>query len=139
MENTDADVRRKGSCLCRTMVFEVTGPIAGVGSCHCSKCRKVSGTAGNAQFIVRSDRFRWIDGRDNLVTFKLADGWGPSRCRTCGSPVPDSYDGGRRVWVPAGLMDDPLGTGVLQHIFCGSQADWDYESPEVKRYAEYPT
>jgi hypothetical protein len=131
-------VRRKGSCLCGTVAFEVAGSIAGVGSCHCSKCRKVSGTAGNAQFIVRAERFHWLQGHDDVVAFKLPDGWGPSRCKTCGSPVPASYGDGKRVWVPAGLMDEPLKTSVVQHIFCGSQADWDRESPDVKRYEEYP-
>jgi hypothetical protein len=124
----------KGSCLCAGVTFEVDGPIRGVGSCHCSKCRKVSGTAGNAQFIVRAERFRWLSGQESLVTFKLADGWGPSRCATCGSPLPASYDQGRRMWVPAGLMNDPLGTGITQHIFCGSRADWDRESPNVQHH-----
>lgn len=131
-------VRRKGSCLCGTVTFDVAGSIAGVGSCHCSKCRKVSGTAGNAQFIVGARRFRWLSGHDSIVTFKLPDGWGAARCGRCGSPLPDSFDGGKRMWVPAGLMDDPLDTNVVQHIFCGSRADWDRESPDAKHYHEHP-
>jgi hypothetical protein len=95
----------KGSCLCGSIAFEVAGPIRGIGSCHCSKCRKVSGTNGNAQFIVRMDKFKWVHGRQNVATFKRADGWGPTRCKTCGSPVPDSYDNGEHMWVQAGLMD----------------------------------
>ena len=130
-------VRRAGSCLCGAVAFDVAGSIAGVGSCHCSKCRKVSGTAGNAQFIVRTARFRWLRGEDRIVKFKLPSGWGGSRCAECGSPLPDSYDG-ERMWVPAGLMDDVLGTRIVQHIFCGSRADWDREAPDAKRYEEYP-
>jgi hypothetical protein len=98
----------------------------------------VSGTAGNAQFIVRAERFGWLQGHDGIVRFQLPDGWGASRCARCGSPLPASYDDGNRVWVPAGLMDGPLDTSVVQHIFCGSQADWDRESPDVKRYVEHP-
>ena len=128
----------RGSCLCKSVTFEVTGPISGVGSCHCSKCRKVSGTAGNAQFIVRMHRFRWTAGQDQVTTFTLPGGWGPIRCTSCGSPVPDSYDGGERMWVPAGLMDDALQTDFKQHIFCGSRADWDRESAAAQHYDEYP-
>jgi len=141
METTKAPesaVWRKGSCLCKAVAFEVGGSIAGVGSCHCSKCRKVSGTAGNAQFIVSNERFRWTRGHEHVVAFRLPDGWGPSRCKTCGSPLPETYDG-RRTWIPAGLMDDPLETSIVQHIFCGSQADWERESPDAKRYDEYPS
>ncbi len=129
---------RAGSCLCGNVTFEVDGAITGVGSCHCSKCRKVSGTGGNAQFIVRTERFRWIRGQDHLQAFRRPDGWGPDRCRTCGSPVPQSFDGGRRMWVPAGLMDDDLATDIKLHIFCGSRADWDHEAPDARHYDEYP-
>jgi len=128
----------RGSCLCRSVTFEVDGPINGVGSCHCSKCRKVSGTGGNAQFIVRAGRFRWTAGGDGGTRFTLPDGWGPTRCGKCGSPIPASFDGGERIWVPAGLMDDDLGTDFKMHIFCGSRADWDRESPAAQHYDEDP-
>lgn len=127
----------KGSCLCGSITFEVSGPIQGIGCCHCSKCRKVSGTAGNAQFIVKLEKFKWISGEQNIQIFKRPDGWGPARCKTCGSPVPESYDG-ERVWVQAGLMDDPLGTDVKVHIFCGSGADWDRQASDAKYWDEYP-
>jgi hypothetical protein len=53
-------------------------------------------------------------------------------------PVPDSYDGGRQMWIQAGLMDDSLDTDFKLHIFCGSRADWDRESPNAKHYNESP-
>ena len=128
----------KGNCLCGGVAFEVDGPVRGVGSCHCSKCRRVSGTAGNAQFIVKMERFRWTRGQQDVVAFRLPDGWGPTRCKTCGSPVPESYDNGKSMWVPAGLMNDPLETSIVRHIFCGSRADWDRESPDAQYHDEYP-
>ena len=128
----------KGNCLCGGVAFEVDRPVRGVGSCHCSKCRRVSGTAGNAQFIVKMERFRWTRGQQDVVAFRLPDGWGPTRCKTCGSPVPESYDNGKSMWVPAGLMNDPLETSIVRHIFCGSRADWDRESPDAQYHDEYP-
>jgi hypothetical protein len=128
----------KGSCLCGSVAFAVAGPVQGVGRCHCSKCRKVSGTGGNAQFVVCMKNFAWLRGAAETSTFKRPDGWGPSRCKRCGSPVPDTYDNGERMWVQAGLMDDPLETDIKQHIFCGSRADWDRESPDVQHHPEYP-
>ncbi len=129
---------RNGQCLCGDVRFSVTGPIRGVGSCHCSKCRKVSGTNGNAQFIVPADRFSWSAGQHQVTRFQLADGWGPTRCQRCGSPVPDSYDAGKQMWVQAGLMDAALDTDMKLHIFCGSRADWDVESEDARHFHEYP-
>lgn len=127
---------RRGSCLCGAVAFEVEGPIRGVGSCHCSKCRKVSGTGGNAELVVRSGRFRWRQGEEHRNRFQRPDGWGPMRCRTCGSPVPQSHDGGKSMWVQAGLMDDPLDTDIKLHIFCASRADGDRESPDAVSHDE---
>ena len=115
---------RTGSCLCGAVQFAVDGDIAGIGQCHCSKCRKVSGTASNAVFIVGARRFRWTKGEGHTQQFKFADGWGSTRCATCGSPLPESHDG-KRVWVAAGLMDDDLSTAVGMHIHVASKADWD--------------
>lgn len=129
--------KRKGSCLCGTVKFETRGPIKGIGSCHCSKCRKVSGTNGNAVFLVASNDFAWIEGQQNTLEFAFPNGWGVTRCDTCGSPLPASHDG-KQYWVPAGLMDDPLNTEMKQHIFCASRADWDRESADSKSFDEFP-
>lgn len=83
-------------------------------------------------------RFSWLRGEDSIEDYKLEDGWGPRRCVKCGSPMPDTYDG-QRMWVPAGLMDDTLDTDFKLHIFCGSRADWDQESPEARYFDEAPT
>ena len=128
-------IERHGSCLCGAVKFAVTGTIRGVGSCHCSKCRKVSGTNGNAIFLVPADRFEWVDGQDHTDNFAFPSGWGVTRCQDCGSPLPASHDG-KLFWVPAGLMNDPLETDIKQHIFCGSRADWDKEAVDAQHFDE---
>ncbi len=127
-----------GSCLCGAVAFAVDGPIAGVGQCHCSLCRKVSGTASNAVFIVGKRRFRWTRGESLQQRFVLRNDWGTTRCTTCGSPLPESHDG-KRVWVPAGLMDVPLRTTVQMHIHVASKADWETIHGDAARHDAFPT
>ena len=126
-----------GSCLCGGVAFEVDGPIAGIGQCHCSLCRKVSGTASNAVFIVGKRRFRWTRGETSTQRFVLRNDWGTTRCATCGSPLPVSHDG-KRVWVPAGLMDVPLHTTVQMHIHVASKADWETIHGDAPRHDAFP-
>src|SRR3546814_15152664 len=45
-----------GSCLCGQICFVVEGKFGPAGQCHCSKCRKVSGTDGNAVFYTARNR-----------------------------------------------------------------------------------
>lgn len=56
---------------------------------------------------------------------------------TCESPLPESTVG-KRTWVQAGLMDDPIGTDMKTHIFRTSRADWGVESPDAKHFDGYP-
>ena len=126
-----------GRCLCGDVAFEVEGPIQGLGQCHCSQCRRVSGTASNAQFLVPVGKFRWTAGEKETRRFALPSGWSVTRCNRCGSPLPASHDG-QRYWVPAGLMSDPLGTTVKVHIFAGSRADWDSIPEGVAQFDEFP-
>lgn len=127
--------RRCGTCLCGENRFEVAGHIKGIGQCHCSKCRKVSGTGGNAVFLVPVPRFRWLSEDVKRKQFQLQSGWRTCRCTECGSPLPESHDG-KRFWVQAGLMDEPLNTKIKTHIFCGSRADWDQEANDARHFDE---
>lgn len=115
----------RGSCLCGAVRFEIVGPTTPIGMCHCSKCRKVSGVASNANLMVGRDGLRWLSGEDRIAVFELPDGWGPWRCAVCGSPTPRLHPGGGAWWVPAGLLDDDPGLRVAGHIFVGSKASWD--------------
>jgi hypothetical protein len=87
----------KGSCFCGTCVFELKGRISAVGKCHCSKCRKVSGTGSNAVHWARPENVEWMSGEDNIKSFTRPDGWGTSFCNTCGSPLP-TMAGDRSMW-----------------------------------------
>ena len=128
---------RTGSCLCGRVRFAVTGEIEGVGRCLCSQCRKVSGTNGNAVFIVPNDRFEWLEGESSTTNFSLPSGWSVLRCRECGSPLPQSHDD-KQTWVTAGLMDDDLMASVRLKIFAGSRADWDHDASNLIEFEEMP-
>lgn len=117
----------KGSCLCGAVTFEITGKISPVGQCHCSKCRKVSGTDGNAVFYTATNNLRWLSGEDQIKIFHVPEGngWQSTFCSTCGSPTPHTDNDGKIYFVPAGVLDDDPGfRGYAAHIFVGSKAPW---------------
>ncbi|MDO8801398.1 GFA family protein [Phenylobacterium sp.] len=126
---------RAGSCLCGARAYEIEGEIDAVWVCHCSRCRKASGSSGNSILIVPRDRFRWVRGEDHEVTFALPSGYSITRCRTCGAPLPAETDE-TNIYVTAGSLDTPLGRGVRTHLFCASRADWDRDEPDVRYFDE---
>ncbi len=114
-----------GSCLCGDVRFEISGKTTAIGMCHCSKCRKVSGVASNANLMVGVAGFRWLAGGESLTKFALPGGWGVWRCARCGSPTPMLHPEGGSYWVPAGLLDDDPGVRVSGHVYVDSKAPWD--------------
>jgi hypothetical protein len=127
----------KGSCLCGAIAFEIDGKFGPVGQCHCSKCRKVSGTDGNAVFYAVAVGFCWLTGEDGIQSFVVPDsnGWTSSFCKTCGSPVPHTDSAGKVYFVPAGLLDnDPGFRGYAAHIFVGSKAPWVCIADDAPQY-----
>lgn len=126
---------RKGSCLCGARTYEIEGDIDGVWMCHCSRCRKVSGSNGIAIVIVPKERFHWLTGADHGIKYELRPTYSVTRCKTCGSPLPVEEDE-KNVYLTAGTLDDPLDTGIKTHIFCGSKADWDFEDENVQFHDE---
>ena len=128
---------KTGSCLCGARRYAIDGDIGGVWLCHCSLCRKATGSVGSAILIVPRAQFRWLQGEDHAETFALRESYTITRCRTCGTPLPAEADEAN-IYVTAGTLDEPLGEGVHTHIFCGSRADWDRDN-EAARYFEERT
>jgi hypothetical protein len=121
----------KGSCLCGGIRFETAGMHSKIGFCHCSKCRKCSGTGSTACIKVGFEGLRWLAGQDLLTA-------GPkhSFCRVCGSPMPD-LNPRRTVYdIPVGCLDDNPKLLVSDHSWVGSKADWDAIADDgAPRYA----
>ena len=117
----------KGSCLCGGVKFEVSGEPGPIGQCHCSKCRKTSGTDGNAVFHAAPENFSWSAGEELIASYPLpsGNGWSSVFCSKCGSPLPIDGKKSNVFFVPAGLLDDDPGhRGYIGHIFVDSKAPW---------------
>ena len=116
----------RGSCLCGAVVFEVEGPFDGFLNCHCSRCRKASGTAHACEVIVGAGALRWLRGEALVARFDLpqARSFATAFCRTCGAPMPHLTRSGRQAIVPAGAFDDRLGAVPDRHLHWASRADW---------------
>lgn len=129
---------RKGSCLCGARAYEIEGEIGGVWVCHCSLCRKASGSNGNSILIVPKEQFRWTEGEDHCVTYELRPTYSITRCKTCGTPLPAETDE-KNVYLTAGTLDDPLEAGIVARIFCAFRADWDHDEPGAPHFGERST
>jgi hypothetical protein len=126
-----------GACNCGRVRFEIAAEISDVYYCHCSICRKSTGSNGIAVVVVDNEAFRWTCGEDLIATWrKPGHDWQTWFCRICGSPLPGANDDSR-VFVPAGLISEGGdGLRVAHHIWVDSRAPWDEIADAGKRHPE---
>ncbi|SBS38367.1 Glutathione-dependent formaldehyde-activating enzyme [Marinomonas spartinae] len=115
----------KGRCLCGAVEFTVSGALSKLYQCHCSLCRRVSGSSSNAAMIVPMAHFAWQQGQGLIRQYCTETGFKSHFCSQCGSPVPNMTRDNESYWIPAGLLDDPADTQVAMHVYTASKASWD--------------
>ena len=118
-----------GSCLCGSVKFETSGKLTPIQFCHCSRCRKASGSAFGAALAVKTDTFRWAAGEDLVRQFALPVRETPPPYRTafcsrCGSSVPIHDPNLTWVIIPTGGLDNDPEVRPFRHIFVGIKAPW---------------
>ncbi|MBS0640045.1 MAG: GFA family protein [Proteobacteria bacterium] len=128
----------RGNCLCGSVAFEVAGELPKLYQCHCSLCRKQSGTTSNCSLLVQCENFRWLDGESNITSYVKDSGFRSDFCARCGSPVPNPLRDTTYVWVPSGLLDGKVSLEVGAHLCVGSKASWDTNIIDGTQFEDLP-
>ncbi len=130
----------KGSCLCGNVGFETSGNIGIFQYCHCSRCRKVTGSAHAANVFVSPDDFKWLHGEDHVRRYNPPETkyFASAFCKQCGSSLPWMSKSGQVVIVPAGTLDGDPEIRPTKNIFCGSRAAWYTHASSIPEYEEMP-
>ncbi|MBS0422751.1 MAG: GFA family protein [Proteobacteria bacterium] len=116
----------RGECNCGAVAFEIDAAVTDVYVCHCSICRKFTGSNGIAVVVIDNSMFQWLRGEDQITSWKKpgAD-WHSWFCRVCGSALPGANNSSQ-TFVPAGLISEGgEGLRIAHHIWVGSKAVWD--------------
>jgi hypothetical protein len=127
----------KGSCLCRRIQYEIDGDLGEFGYCHCTSCRKASGSAFAANAPVDRSRFR-IEGAASLKEFESSPGKFRAFCDNCGSPIyaylvatPDV------LRVRLGTLDTPFDQRPKAHTFVSDKASWEPVDEAIPQFATW--
>ena len=132
--------RHHGSCLCGAVRFEIEGTFERFFLCHCSFCRKDTGSAHAANLFSTTAKLTWLAGEDQVTTYHLpSTRHAKSFCKTCGSALPRPTKDGAALIVPAGSLESPVTVRPDAHIFVASRADWDHELETVPMIERFPS
>ena len=139
---TDApDVRPPalaGSCRCGAVRYAVADAFLYAANCHCSNCRRATGSAFKPFAGIERDRLEITRGGDNLLIY----GGGINHdvhCRSCGSLLYSVVRDGAFVHVAMGTLVDVPAIRPTGHIFVGSKAAWFTITDDLPQYEGHVT
>jgi hypothetical protein len=93
--------------------------------CHCSNCRRNTGSSFSTAAIVDRSDFSIVAGQDLLSSFESSEGVRRHFCSRCGSPLfGTSERSPETLWISSGTLDeDPLVRPSF-HRNVGDRAPW---------------
>jgi len=130
----------RGGCLCGAVRYEVTGEAKRFYHCHCTRCRKATGTGHASNLFLESAALKWLAGEEQVRTFKLPEAkrFTNQFCVLCGGRLPRQVPDTQVVMVPAGSLDDEPPLRPQARIFNGSRASWSCSGDEVPAHEGLP-
>ncbi|EHK16894.1 uncharacterized protein TRIVIDRAFT_41205 [Trichoderma virens Gv29-8] len=120
-----------GGCLCGKIRYIYTGEPTTKVLCHCSDCRKISGSNYSVNFLIPEASFRVTVGTPKIFS-KVADSGETINsyfCSHCGSMLwRESANCGPNKVVKAGTLDDSgkiISSAVFDaEVFTRSRIEW---------------
>lgn len=115
-----------GSCLCGTVKFEMKGEFKKFFLCHCSRCRKTSGSAHCANIFAPGAKLNWLSGKEKINFYRHENtNFARNFCSICSALMPVHAKDRDIVIMPAGCLDTDIKIAPQAHIFTDSKCNWD--------------
>jgi hypothetical protein len=113
-----------GKCLCGAVEYTVQDTFGYALNCHCSNCRRATGSAFKPFAGIERDKLQIVQGAGSLLVFGEEAQAHDIRCRACGSLLYSVVRNGAFVHVALGTLVDEPSIRPTAHIFVGSKAPW---------------
>jgi hypothetical protein len=122
-----------GECFCGAVRYAVIDSFAYALNCHCSNCRRTTGSAFKPFAGIARDRLSLTQGDDNVMIHG-DDAGHDAHCRRCGSLLYSVVRDGAFVHVAMGTLVDAPSIRPTAHIFVGSKAPWFSITDDLPQY-----
>ena len=138
MAETDAASIRMltGKCLCGAVQYTVADAFRYALNCHCSNCRRATGSAFKPFAGIARDQLAVTQGADAMRLYGDAVTH-DAHCGTCGSLLYSVVREGAFVHVTLGTLVDDPSIRPSAHIFVGSKAPWYTITDDLPQHQEF--
>jgi hypothetical protein len=128
-----------GSCLCKAVRYTFDAEPRVVVNCHCSLCRKATGSTYATWALVPREHFQWTAGAENLRQFASSDHGSRFFCSACGSTLGNlTHLRPTVMHLAAGTLDNAPEMRAAFHVYVGSKASWHEITDALPQHHELP-
>jgi hypothetical protein len=120
-----------GSCRCGAVRYSVADAFKYAVNCHCSDCRRTTGSAFKPFAGVERAAVRLEDSEEALI-FGDPSANHDVHCGRCGSLL--YSDVGKFIHVTLGTLVDTPSIRPTAHIFVGDKAPWFEITDDLPQY-----
>lgn len=129
----------EGSCLCGEVRYRIAGELSDFGYCHCTSCRKASGSAFGANVGVQRSEVSVKDPGGYQQDYESSPGKKRVFCRNCGSPLYAYLDSSPDILrIRLGSLDSKLEKTAKAHSFVADKATWEQIEGELPQFDSWP-
>jgi hypothetical protein len=125
-----------GKCLCGAVHYAVPNQFIYALNCHCSNCRRTTGSAFKPFAGIEREKFRVTQGDTKLLVFG-DDRSHDAHCAVCGSLLYSIVRDGAFAHVSMGTLVDEPDIRPSAHIFVGSKAPWFTITDDLPQHEEF--
>lgn len=123
-----------GSCLCGKVEIQVPDKFEFIGYCHCSECRKWSGSAFAAGGLVEIEDFKITSGDGFVSHYHKSEETDLGFCSNCGSSLFSKKLKRGKYIVRLGVLNGNPTQRPDVHIFVASKAPWFEITDHLDRF-----
>ena len=127
----------KGSCCCGAVKYELSEPPTMLGTCHCTRCRKVG---ASAIAFVKKETLNLLQGRDQIQTFAPEEPYKYNRCfcKKCGTSLGEILSEENSFPIAANTLDDDIDLKNAFHEFVSEKPGWFVIGDDAKQFDGHP-
>jgi hypothetical protein len=126
-----------GKCLCSAVQYAVSDEFGYALNCHCSNCRRATGSAFKPFAGIERGKLRLAKGEDMLMIYGDPHAAHDVHCKVCGSLLYSVVREGAFVHIAMGTLVDEPGIRPTAHIFVGSKASWFTIADSLPQFDEH--
>jgi len=129
----------QGRCYCGAVQYEVADAFQYAANCHCSDCRRATGSAFKPFAGIEAQKLRLTKGAKSVLIYGEPAQNHDVHCACCGSLLYSVLQQGGRVHVALGSLVDSPSIRPSAHIFVGDKAPWHSITDALPQFEGHAT